>query len=91
MRGIRSGEKMVILKQGKVTEESHVTKKCPSCYTYIALDAEVCPSCKKKVGMVDRHGMASKRVEWGKYLIAILSWITFGVYAYFALYKGYFN
>ena len=78
---------MVILKQGKVTEESHVTKKCPSCYAYISLDAQTCPSCKAKVGMVDRHGMASKRVEWGKYVIAILSWITFGVYVWFAFVK----
>ena len=77
---------MVILKQGKVTEASHVTKKCPSCYTYVPLDAKICPSCKAKVGMVDRHGMASKRVEWGKYLICILSWITFGVYVWFAFF-----
>ena len=76
---------MVILKDGKVTEASHVTKKCPSCYTHVPLDAKICPSCKSKVGMVDRHGMASRRVEWGKYIIAILAWITFGVYVWFAL------
>jgi hypothetical protein len=78
---------MVKLKDGKITEESHVTKKCPSCYTYVPLDAIVCPSCKAKIGRVDKHGMATKRVEWGSYVICILAWITFGVYAWFAFFK----
>ena len=74
-------------KQGKTTEASHVTKKCPSCYTYISLDAEICPSCKAKVGMVDKHGMASKRVDWGSYVICIVAWIGFCIYAWFAFFK----
>lgn len=74
-------------KQEKITEKSHVTKKCPSCYTHINLDARVCPSCKSKVGMVDRHGMATKRIDWGSYFICALAWITFAVYVWFAFLK----
>lgn len=77
---------MANLKQGKITEQSHVTKKCPSCYTHVSLDAKICPSCKSKVGMVDKHGMATKRVDWGSYVICILAWITFAVYVYFAFF-----
>jgi hypothetical protein len=68
----------------KITEESHTSKKCPSCYAYIALDAQKCPHCKAKVGMVDKHGMASKRVDWRSYIICILAWIVLGVYVWFA-------
>jgi hypothetical protein len=78
---------MADAKRKKITAESHQTKKCPSCYTYISLDAEVCPSCKSKVGGVDKHGLATKRVDWGSYLICILAWITFGVYAWFAFFR----
>jgi hypothetical protein len=78
---------MADLKLGKITEATHVTKKCPSCYSYIALDAQICPSCKAKVGMVDKHGMASKRVNWGSYIAAILSWIAFGGYVWFAFFR----
>jgi hypothetical protein len=69
-----------------ITEQSHVTKKCPQCYTYIPLNALQCPSCKTKVGKVDKHGMATKRVDWGSYVICILAWLTLAIYVWFAFF-----
>jgi len=68
-------------------EGDHITKKCPQCYTYIPLKAEICPSCKTRVGKVDRHGMATKRIEWTSYLICFLAWLAFGLYVFFAFFK----
>ena len=67
-----------------VRQEPHVSKKCPYCYVHMKLEAETCPSCKRKVGMIDKHGMATRRIEWGKYIICILSWLTLAVYIKFA-------
>jgi len=69
-------------------ESSHITKKCPQCFTYIPLDATICPSCKAKVGGVDKHGMASKGTDWGSYLICILAWLTLAIYVWFAFFKS---
>lgn len=68
-------------------DQSHVTKKCPECYTYIPLDATTCPSCKAKVGIVDKHGMATKGTDWVSYLICILAWLTLAVYIWFAFFR----
>jgi hypothetical protein len=80
------GEHMTKLDKKSLPEESFVSKKCPKCYTYIPLDAMICPSCKGKVGRVDRHGMASKRFDWASYLICFIAWLTFAVYVWFAFF-----
>ncbi|MBW2611787.1 MAG: hypothetical protein JRE12_05400 [Deltaproteobacteria bacterium] len=69
-----------------VRKEPQVSKKCPYCYVHIPLKVEICPSCKQKVGMVDRHGMATRRVEWMSYIICFLAWLTLGLYIWFAFF-----
>ena len=64
-----------------------VSKKCPHCYVHIPLDAEKCPACKKTVGMVDKHGMATRRVDWMSYIICFLAWLALGLYIKFAFFS----
>ena len=63
-----------------------VSKKCPHCYTHIPLKAETCPSCKNKVGLIDDHGMATRRIDWMSYIICFLAWLTLGLYIWFAFF-----
>lgn len=69
-------------------EQSHVIKKCPECYTYIPLDALKCPSCKARVGGVDKHGMASRHIKWGSYFICVLAWLVLVIYVWFAFFRS---
>lgn len=64
----------------------YVTKKCHGCYTYVPLDAEICPSCKVRLGKVGPHGMAQKVTDWkalAAFLVAFAALVTFCVYAFF--------
>jgi len=70
-----------------VKKVPQVSKKCPNCFTHIPLDAEKCPSCKKTVGMVDDHGMATRRVDWMSYIICLLAWLALGLYIKFAFFS----
>jgi hypothetical protein len=64
-----------------------LTKKCPKCYTYLPLNATRCTACHAKVGKMDRHGMATLPINWRAYLVAILSWIAFGWFIWWAFFK----
>lgn len=64
----------------------YVSKKCHSCYAYVPLDAEICPSCKVRLGRVGPHGMAKKVVDWKAYfafLVALAAFLIFCMYAFF--------
>ena len=64
----------------------YTSKKCHSCYTYVPLDAQICPSCKVRLGKVDYHGMAAKVTDWKAYLaffVAFLAFLVFCRYAFF--------
>ena len=62
------------------------TKKCYECFTHLPLDAEVCPSCKRKVGKVDKIGIAAKPTDWKGYIICLLIWIGLAIF----IWKGFF-
>ena len=64
----------------------YVSKKCHGCYTYVPLDAEICPSCKARLGKVGPHGMAQKVIDWKAYLgffLALAVFVIFCLYAFF--------
>ena len=67
--------------------EGYATKKCPYCYTYLALNAKVCDACRKKVGEVDKLGFAKKLFDWFGYLIAILSIAGFIVFIWWGFFQ----
>jgi len=69
-------------------EQSHITKKCPQCFTYVPLDALKCPRCKTRLGKVDKHGMAIKSTDWGSYLLCLLAWAVLAIYVWYAFFRS---
>jgi len=61
-----------------------LSKKCPECMTYIPVDSDVCPMCKKRVGKATESGMAKKAINWMSYIMLIISWTAFGLYIWWA-------
>ena len=59
-------------------------KKCPECMTYIPVDANVCPMCKKRVGKNTESGMARKAFDWKAYLGFVLALAAFVFYIWWA-------
>ena len=50
------------------------------------LDANVCPSCKARLGKIGAHGMAEKVFDWKGYLaflVALAVFVIFCIYAFF--------
>jgi hypothetical protein len=67
--------------QNKSKGPSQRLKKCPFCFTYLAIDAETCTACRKRVGeKMDRFGFAKKSVDWSSYIRALSMWIILGLY-----------
>lgn len=64
----------------------YVSKKCHSCYTYVPLEANVCPYCNAKLGEVGSHGMADKVTDWKSYIIFLLAFIAFVIFCIFAFF-----
>ena len=65
---------------GRQASQGHMTKKCPECYTYMPLDAGVCPGCNRKIGEVDTLGFAKKPFDWRAYLSAVICIGAFAVF-----------
>ena len=82
------GDAMAKPKHDIGAEQSHITKKCPQCFTYMPLDALKCPYCKTRVGGVDKHGMATKSTDWGSYLACILAWAILAGYIWFVFLRS---
>ncbi len=36
-------------------------KKCPYCFSEVALEASICPNCRQRIGKVGKDGVATKR------------------------------
>ena len=56
----------------KVATKTFTVKKCPYCYTYVAVKDSRCKACGKRVGMVDSSGWARKLIDWKAYSAAIV-------------------
>ena len=65
----------------------YLTKKCPHCYEYLPLRANVCMGCQKKVGDVDKLGFAQKPVDLMGYLIALAAIVTFSVFMWWGFFR----
>jgi hypothetical protein len=74
-------------KNKPTAEDLHyISKKCHSCYEYVPLEADVCPSCKARLGKVGAHGMAEKVTDWHayfKFAVALIVFLIFLRYAFF--------
>ena len=62
------------------------SKKCPECYTYAPLESRICPSCKARLGKVDKHGMASRTTNWKANIICIIAWLIFAIFVKYAFF-----
>jgi len=67
-------------------EPGHVSKKCHGCYTYVPIDAQICPSCKVRLGKVNRHGMAKPVTDWKAYVAFILAFAAFVIFCLYAFF-----
>ncbi len=72
----------------KKNKHDYTTKRCPECFTYLTVDAKVCSSCKKKVGPVNKHGIAKKPFDWLTYTICLIAWLGFGFYIWWYFFKS---
>lgn len=80
------GEAMAKYNSSDKEGPGYVSKKCHGCYTYVPLDAKVCPSCGMRLGKVGAHGMAQKVIDWKGYLaflVAFAAFVIFCLYAFF--------
>ena len=59
-------------------------KKCPYCYTYLAVKDRRCKACGKRVGAVDSSGWARKVLDWRAYLGALVAVIIFLAFYWWA-------
>ncbi len=62
------------------------TKVCPYCSVPLTIDVTECSSCSRKVGKIDKHGMAEKPVNYGAYVICLLAWVGFYLYMRWAFF-----
>lgn len=68
-------------------DKDYTTKKCPFCYVHLSLDARLCPTCKSKVGDVDKLGFAEKPIDWWGYLIAAASMAAFALFTWWSFFR----
>ena len=71
----------------KGKKQIHMTKKCPYCYAYLALQATQCSACMKRVGEVDNLGFAAKPFDWFGYTIAIVAIIVFCAFMWWGFFR----
>ena len=67
-----------------VETKTFTVKKCPYCYTYVAVKEMRCEACSKRVGAVDSSGWARKVFDWRAYLGAIVAIATFLIFYWWA-------
>ena len=66
--------------------EKFLMKRCPHCFVSLELDARRCYSCKSRVGNVDKHGKAKKKVNWYSYAVCIAAWGALILYVRWAFF-----
>ena len=68
--------------------KSFNTKRCWSCNTHMKLHEDRCPSCGRKVGEVNEHGVARKPVEWINYMLSFIAFAALCYFIWWAFLKG---
>lgn len=65
----------------------HRIKKCPFCGEYLRLDDTRCTDCGRRVGPVNRMGLAKKPVEWQTYLAALIACVALGAFVWYFFFR----
>lgn len=68
----------------KVKTKTFTVKKCPYCYTYVAVKDMSCKACGKRIGVVDSSGWARKVLDWRAYLGAMVALAVFAAFFWWA-------
>ena len=66
--------------------QSKRTKKCPYCNVPLSLNANEWFSCKKKVGNINRHGIAERPTNYWSYALCLVAWVGFYLYMRWAFF-----
>ena len=77
----KAGHSETPQEQGK-----HLVKRCPNCFINLPIETTRCYSCNTKVGKVDRHGKAKRKINWYSYLICIAAWAFLILYLKWAFF-----
>jgi hypothetical protein len=64
--------------------KTFTVKKCPFCYTYLAVTVTRCTACGKRIGAVDSSGWARKPFDWKAYAAAAIAIAIFLIYYFWA-------
>jgi hypothetical protein len=78
------GLKVTLMSNGGGVKKAKATgliKVCPYCSTHLLINATACSYCKKKVGPINKQGIAEKPTDWKAYTICIVSWVA--MFSYF--------
>lgn len=73
-------EILPMLESEHIHHPIYKNKRCPYCFTHLRLDATHCIDCKKKVGKIDKFGLAKKPFNYKAYLASLLWIIMLGIY-----------
>ncbi|MEE8398908.1 MAG: hypothetical protein V3S89_07870 [Desulfobacterales bacterium] len=73
-------------RRGGADRRGHSSKLCPYCSVSLSLAATDCPACKRKVGDVDKNGMAKKPANYWAYVACLLAWVGFYLYIQWAFF-----
>jgi hypothetical protein len=76
-----------IKRKRNVDPPQYKVKKCPYCMVYMKLDAQICDSCKQKIGKVNRLGFAQKPFNWKGYGAAVFGIVIFIAYMWWAFFS----
>ena len=58
-------------KKATVDVKTFTVKKCPYCYSHLAVNANQCDRCGYRWGPEESKEWAKKTVDWKSYIIAI--------------------
>jgi hypothetical protein len=63
------------------------TKRCPECTVHIPIDATRCTDCGKRVGPVDKSGVARRATNYRAYAEMIIAFVVFGLFVWWFFFK----
>ena len=72
----------------EASPSSSATKRCPECTVHIPIDATRCTACGKRVGPVDKHGVAQKAINYRAYAEMLIAFAALGLFVWWFFLKG---
>lgn len=75
---------MATKKKKAVDVKTFTVKKCPYCYSHLAVNVMRCDRCGKRVGPVESSGWAKKTIDWKAYCTALVAAAVFIIFFWWA-------